>query len=244
MISKIKSLVEDYKVLLRSVPAFVTASFLLCTCLMNMAASKVIFNVGTVAGTGGIILSWVPFLCMDCTTKYFGARASIMLNVLSALGNLFAVIFLSIVAAIPTETPYPEFDYVYGAIWFIVLSSTVAFVVSGVVNSLIHSLLGKLFKKNPDGKLAFFFRSYVSTFIGQAIDNFLFMFGVYVLFGPSAWGIDPMPIATCIGTGILGGILELIVEVIFSPFGYATVKRWEKNKVGQEYIDLHSVKTE
>ena len=240
MISKIKALIEDYKVLLRNVPAFVTASFLLCTCLMNIAASKVIFNLGAVAGTGGIILSWVPFLCMDVVTKRFGARAAILLNILSALGNLFAVIFLGIVAAIPTETPYAEFDYIFGAIWFIVLSSTVAFVASGVVNSLIHSALGKLFKKNPDGKLAFFFRSYVSTFIGQAIDNFLFMFGVYVLFGPSQWGIDAMPIITCIGTGVLGGLLELLVEVIFSPLGYVTVKRWEKEKVGQEYIDLHS----
>lgn len=243
MISKIKSLVADYKVLLRNVPAFVTAAFILSTVLMNLAASKVIFTIGNVAGTGGIILSFMPFLCMDVVTKRFGARAAIMLNILSALGNLFAVIFLSIVAAIPTETPYPEFNYVYGAVWFICLSSTVAFVASGVANSLIHQALGKLFKKNPDGKLAFFFRSYVSTFIGQAIDNFLFMFGVYVIFGPRVWGIPAMAIMTCIGTGIFGGVLELLVEVIFSPFGYITCKRWEREGVGQEYIDLHSKDT-
>jgi len=244
MISKIKALIEDYKVLLRSVPALVTVMFCVSTIIMNAGGSKIIFNVGNVAGTGGILLSFMPFLCMDCTVKYFGAKAAIMLNLLSAVTNLFYVLVLSIVAAIPTETPYPEFDYIFGSVWFIVLSSTVAFVVSGVANSLIHSALGKLFKKNPNGKLAFFFRSYVSTFLGQAIDNFLFMFGVYVLFGPSAWGIDPMPILTCIGTGILGGVLELVVEIIFSPFGYMTVKRWEKFGIGKEYLERHAVKSE
>lgn len=235
----IKSVVEDYKVLLRNVPATVTVVFVLGTVLMNLAASKIIFNFHGVAGTGGLILSFLPFLCMDVVTKHFGARAAIMLNILSALGNLFSVIFLAIVAAIPTATPYPEFNYIFGSVWFICLSSTVAFIISGVANSLIHSALGKLFVKNPDGKLAFFFRSYVSTFIGQFIDNFLFMYGVYVIFGPAIWGIDPLPVWTCVGTGILGGVMELLVEVVFSPLGYITCRRWKAEGVGEEYRQLH-----
>lgn len=239
MFKKAKTIVEDYKVLLRNVPALVTCIFVVGTILMNLAASKIIFNAYNVAITGGFLLSFLPFLCMDMTTKRFGARAAIMLNILSAFGNLFAVVFLGIVAKIHTKTPYPEFNYVFGSVWFIVVSSTVAFVLSGVANSLIHSALGKLFKKNPDGKLAFFFRAYVSTFIGQAIDNFLFMYGVYILFGPKEWGIPAMPILTCIGTGILGGVFELIVEIVFSPIGYITCKRWAKEGVGQEYVDKY-----
>lgn len=241
MKSKLNTVNEDYKVLLRNVPATVTVIFVLGTVLMNLAASKIIFNAWGVAVTGGFILSFLPFLCMDVVTKHFGAKAAIMLNILSALGNLFAVVFLAIVAAIPTETPYEEFNYVFGSVWFICLSSTVAFVVSGVINSLIHAGLGKLFVKNPDGKLAFFFRSYVSTFIGQFIDNFLFIWGVYVLFGPIFWGIDPLPITTCTGTGILGGFFELLVEVVFSPVGYITCKRWKREGVGKEYLELHSM---
>lgn len=241
MKTKLNTVNEDYKVLLRNVPATVTVIFVLGTVLMNLAASKIIFNAWGVAVTGGFILSFLPFLCMDVVTKHFGAKAAIMLNVLSALGNLFAVVFLAIVAAIPTETSYEEFNYVFGSVWFICLSSTVAFVVSGVINSLIHAGLGKLFVKNPDGKFAFFFRSYVSTFIGQFIDNFLFIWGVYVLFGPIFWGIDPLPITTCIGTGILGGFFELLVEVVFSPVGYITCKRWKREGVGKEYLELHSM---
>lgn len=242
MISKIKSLVEDYKVLLRNVPAFVTTAFVLTTVLMNFAAARLLVNVGSFAVTGGFLLSFVPFLCMDCVVRRFGARAAIMLNILSALGNLFAVVFLGIVAAIPTDSPDPEFKYIFGGVWFICLSSTVAFVVSGVVNSLLNAAIGKMFKKNPNGALAFSVRSFVSTFVGQAIDNFLFIAGVYVVFAPIYWGLEPISIIACLGTAVFGGLLELILEVLFGWFGYRTCKRWEREKVGQEYVDLHASK--
>lgn len=238
-----KKIVEEYKVLLRSVPAFVTAFFILATVLMNLAASKIIFNAFNVAVTGGFILSFVPFLCMDTVTKYFGARAAILLNILSALGNLFAVIFLAIVAAIPTPgSDYTAFNSTFGCVWFIALSSTVAFVLSGIVNSLLNAAIGKIFKKNPDGKLAFFTRAYISTFVGQAFDNFLFIAGVYCIFAPIYWGMS-LPVTTCIGTAILGGIFELVVEMVFSPIGYTTSKRWAKEGIGQEYIDKYVKKT-
>lgn len=240
MISKIKSIIDDYKMLLRNVPAFVTVTFVLVTVLMNFSAAKIIVNIGGFAVTGGFIVSFVPFLCMDCVTKRFGARAAIMLNILSALGNVFAVVLLSIVAAIPTETPYPEFEYIFGGVWFICLSSTLAFVISGVINSLLNAAIGKLFKKKPDGAAAFSARSFVSTFIGQAIDNFLFIAGVYVLFAPIFWGMEPLSVWTCLGTAVFGGLLELLVEVAFGWVGYRTVKRWDRENIGKEYIDAHS----
>ena len=76
MISKIKSLVADYKLLLNNVPTMMTLVFVVGTLAMNLAAAKIIFNLGVVAGTGGIILSWLPFLAMDTVSKRFGARAS------------------------------------------------------------------------------------------------------------------------------------------------------------------------
>ena len=241
MFSKLKSLVEDYKILLRNVPALVTVIFVVGTLAMNCAASKIILQIGGFAVTGGFILSWLPFLCMDTVTKRFGARASIMLNILSALGNVLFVLFLSLVAVIPGNgDDYSAFNYVYGSVWFIVLGSTVAFIVSGVVNSLLNASIGKLFKKNPDGPAAFFCRAYVSTFIGQFVDNFLFLWIVYGIFAPIYWGTS-LSVGTCIVTGIIGGLFELVVEVIFSPIGYKVSKKWKEEKVGQEYVDLHSI---
>lgn len=237
MISKIKSLAEDYKVLLRNVPALMTMFFVIATIAMNCAAGKLIFTAGNVSLTGGFLLSAVPFLAMDTVTRHMGARASIMLNVLSATFNVFFVLFMSLVAAIPTEMPYTEFNYVYGSVWFIVVCSTLAFIISGVANSLLNAAIGKMFKKQ--NVVEFITRSYVSTFIGQAVDNFLFIGGVYVIFAPIFWGMDPMPIATCIGTAIVGGLVELLAEVVLSPVSYRICARWKKEGIGAEYIKLH-----
>lgn len=241
MTSKIKSVLEDYKLLLNNVPTLMTLTFVLSTVLMNLAAAKIIFNFGNVALTGGFIISFAPFLAMDTVTHHFGARASIMLNLLSALGNVFTVIFLSIVAAIPTPGhDYTAFNSIHGAVWFIALSSTVAFIVSGIANSLLNALIGKLFRNHTNSSAIFFYRAYVSTFVGQAIDNFLFIGLTYSVFAPRFWGSDPMSLMTCIGTAIVGGAIELLLEVIMGPIGLVIVRRWEKEGVGQQYIQAHS----
>ena len=237
----LKKVIADYKLLLDNVPALVTSFFIVSTIAMNISAAKIIFNAMNVAVTGGFILSWAPFLAMDTVTKRFGAKASIMLNILSAAFNVFVTIFFSIVAAIPTKEPYTEFNYIFSGVWFIVVSSTIAFVVSGVINSLLNAAIGKLFN-NKTSPIEFVCRSYVSTFVGQAIDNFLFIAGVYVVAAPVFWGTEPLPILTCLGTAILGGLFELAVEAIMIPIGYRIVRRWERDGVGQSYIDAHANK--
>ena len=238
MNSKKMSLVADYKMLLRNVPALVTVIFCVGTCWMNVAAGKVIFNAFNVAITGGFLISFLPFLCLDIVSKRFGAKAAILLNLLSAVLNTIFVLGLSLVAAIPTEQDYSAFNSVLGGVWFITLSSIVAFVLSGVVNSLLNASIGKLFKKTSGVEFAA--RSFVSTFIGQAVDNFIFIAGVYVIFAPKFWGMEPLPILTCFGTAIVGGFFELLCEVVTAPIGYKIVKNWERDGVGQEYIDAHA----
>ena len=183
----------------------------------------------------------MPFLCLDVVSKRFGAKAAILLNFLSAACNTLFVLGLSLVAAIPTADDYTAFNTVLGGVWFITLSSIVAFVVSGIVNSLLNSAIGKLFNNKTSG-LEFATRSFVSTFVGQALDNFIFIAGVYVLFAPRFWGLSPLPILTCLGTAIVGGFFELLCEVITAPIGYKIVKNWEKYSIGQEYIDKYLTK--
>lgn len=238
MVSRFKSVLQDYKLLLNNVPTLMTMTFVIATIAMNNAAAKIIFTFSNTAFTGGFLISFVPFLAMDTVTKRMGARASIMLNILSAVFNALFVIFMAIVAAIPTATPYPEFNYIFSGVWFIVVASTIAFVVSGIVNSLLNSAIGKLFSKTSAAE--FYSRSFVSTFVGQAIDNFLFIFLTYTVFAPIFWKLDPMPITTCIGTAIVGGLIELLLEVVFGPLGLLIVKRWEKEGIGHEYIEAHA----
>ena len=240
MKSKVTNLVEEYKLLLSSVPALITTFFVLSVVIMNLMAAKVIFQLGDwVAGDGGFLISWIPFLCMDSVTKRFGAKASIMLNVLAAGINICCVALFGVVAAIPGNgEDFSAFNQIFGLTWFIVLGSMTAFVVSGIFNSIVNAAIGKMFKKHPNGKLAFFTRSYISTFLGQTLDNFIFAFIVYYCFAPIYWGFG-FKFITCVGAAFAGGLLELLMEVVFGPIGYKVCKDWDAGDVGKEYIEKY-----
>ncbi len=95
--------------------------------------------------------------------------------------------------------------------------------------------IGRAFRKNPDGKLAYVTRSYISTFIAQFCDNFIFAALTFMVFAPIYWnGFHWTPIQ-CVTCSLVGAVLELLMEVIFSPFGYLVLKNWDKDGVGAAY---------
>ena len=119
----------------------------------------------------------------------------------------------------------------FGGTWYVVLGSTVAFLVSAIVNNLSNFGIGKLFKKNPDGLGAYVLRSYVSTAVGQFVDNLTFALVVsHFFFG---WTI--VQCLTCAATGM---VVELLCEAVFFYPGFAITRRWKKDGVGKEYFDL------
>ena len=97
---------------------------------------------------------------------------------------------------------------------------------------------GKLFKKNPDGKVAFVTRAYVSTFIGQFFDNLIFAILTFMVFAPIFWDGFHWTFIQCLTCSLLGAGLELILEIVFSPFGYLVSKNWKKNNIGQKYFEV------
>ena len=94
----VRNVLEDYKLLLRSVPGTITMLFCISVVVMNLMANKVIINLPIVAVDGGILLSWIAFLCMDTVTKHFGAKAAIKLNIVALFVNLFFVAIFAIIA--------------------------------------------------------------------------------------------------------------------------------------------------
>ncbi|MCR5151084.1 MAG: queuosine precursor transporter [Clostridiales bacterium] len=238
----------DLKMLLRSIPGPVTMLLVMSTITMNLAANKIIWSgliingVPFVSITGGIFLSWIIFLLMDIVTKTFGTKAAIKLTVTAAVINAFAVCFLACIAAFPAKYPFEGassvFDTLFGfkalaapQPWQILVSSTVAYIVSGVINAVVHGALGKLFKKNPDGKTAFYVRSYTSTIIGQFADNFVFAALAFKVFAPF------YTYSTITGIALAGALLELVCEVVFSPVGYRICSKWQSDGVGRDYLE-------
>ena len=166
---------EKTRVLLRCIPQSVLTLFIVSVICMNLLANKTLVQLDWIALDGGILISWLSFMCMDVITKHFGPKASNKITLVAVGVNLLTCLIFFIASAIPSNADdYTAFNQIFGGTWFILLGSTVAFLASAVINNAINWVIGQSFKKNPDGKLAYSVRTYVSTLVGQFLDNFIF----------------------------------------------------------------------
>lgn len=228
----------EFKILLKSIPSTVVTLFAVSVICMNLLANKTLLQLDWIALDGGILISWLSFMCMDIITKHFGPKASTLISVHAVLINLLTCLIFFIVSIIPSNAnDYTAFDSIFGGTWFILLGSTVAFLASAVANNILNWLVGSCFKKNPDGKLAFMTRSYVSTFVGQFLDNFIFSILVFNVFAPIFWDGFSWTLLQCAMCALTGAVAELIMEIAFSPIGFKITKRWKAEFVGQEYFE-------
>ena len=240
MKQKLKKEWQEFCVLLKNVPALMIVFFIMSVFAMNLLANKSIeLPVDWLALDCGIIVSWFAFFTMDVVTKHFGPKAATELTVLVIVVNLFFCLLLFFGSLIPgmwgeafngdTELVNGALNQTFGGTWYVVLGSTVAFLASAIVNNFSNYGVGKLFKKNPDSLAAYVLRAYVSTAVGQFLDNLIFALLVSHFF----FGWTMLQCVTCAVTGML---VELLCELIFFYPGYMITKRWKKNAVGQEYF--------
>ncbi|MBE6687483.1 MAG: VUT family protein [Ruminococcaceae bacterium] len=235
--SKLKKEKKETVILLRNIPATVVTLFVVSVICMNLLANKTLLQLEWIALDGGILISWLSFMCMDIITKHFGPSASNRVCVLASLINLLTCLIFFVASIIPSNAgDYTAFDGIFGGTWFILLGSTVAFLASAVINNTLNWMIGKAVKGNPDSKTAFALRSYISTFVGQFLDNFIFSVIVFVFFAPIFWDGFCWTILQCTMCALTGAVAELIMEIIFSPIGYRITKKWKDNSVGIEYF--------
>ena len=224
------------KLLFRSTPSIAVAIFVVTVVVMNLMANKTIYRNDWLVLNGGVLVSWIPFLTMDILTKHFGARAANRLSILAIFVNLFCCLIFYLVSIIESN---PAFDSIFHGTWFILIGSTIAFVLSAITNNYSNELIGRLFKKNPDGRFAYFVRAYVSTLVGQIIDNLMFAMPTFMLFAPIVWGPEyGWTFVQCLMCSVLCALFELVIEGLFTPIGYRINKKWKEEKVGEEYLEL------
>ena len=235
--STLKAELLEIKILLRSIPATVVTLFVVSVVCMNLLANKTLLQLDWIALDGGILISWLSFMCMDIITKHFGPKASNSITVLAVMINLLTCLIFFVASVIPSNAEnFDAFDSIFGGTWFILVGSTVAFLASAVINNSLNWLIGKSFRKNPDGKLAYAVRTYVSTVIAQFLDNFIFSVIVFVFFAPIFWDGFHWTLLQCATCAITGALAELLMEIAFSPIGYRITKKWQSDKIGEEYL--------
>lgn len=118
-----------------------------------------------------------------------------------------------------------------GGTWYVVLGSSLAMLVSAVVNSTLNQSLGRMLKKNNFASFAF--RSYVSTGVGQFIDNLVFAIVVSHTFFGWTW----VQVLMC---SLTGAVAELLCEVFLSPVGYQGRSRLGARECGLRVPRAHA----
>lgn len=244
---KIKLFIKEIKVLFRNIPSVLLAFTAIAIVGMNILANKSL-DLGEKAGQwlaldAGVVFSWLIFLTMDIITRRFGVKAANIVSVFTLFANLVFAVVLIIASYIPgfwglsfLEDGSIDFvvnnalDLTFRGEWFVLLGSSVAFIVSAILNNFLHAGFEKLLKDKKRA-LAFTVSSYVSTFIAQFVDNLLFALIVSINF--FGWTF-----VQCITCAVTGALIELAFEIVFSPIGYRIVKRLEDENVGKEYLDL------
>lgn len=236
---KLRELYDESKILLRTIPANVVTLFAVSVVCMNLLANKTLLQLDWIALDGGILISWLSFMCMDIITKHFGPKASSIISLHAVSINLLTCLIFFVASIIPsTADDYTAFDGIFGGTWFVLLGSTVAFLSSAVINNILNHTIGKCFRNNPDGKLAYAMRTYISTFIGQFLDNFIFSVIVFVFFAPIFWDGFCWTVLQCATCSLTGAMAELLMEIIFSPFGYRITRKWKAENIGKDYFEF------
>ena len=232
-----KKIINDFRDLLRSVPPIIAAMFIISVVCMNLLANKSI-NTGVewLALDCGILLSWITFLSLDIMTHCYGPWAATGMSVAALLINLMMAGIFFIAGSIPGVwgESYVEgseaiinaaLDNTFSGTWFILLGSSIAFIISAFANNFMNYGIGRQIGSDR-GFGGFALRSYVSTFVAQFTDNIVFA----LLVSRAFFGWTLLQCFTC---ALTGAVLELLFEVFFSPLGYRIAMGIKRNRAPQ-----------
>ena len=229
-----KRFLSQCRARLSSLPPLLVALTVLSVVGMNLLANKSIdTGLPWLALDGGILFSWLTFLTMDILTHSYGPRDASLVSVVALGLNLCMALIFFLASRIPgvwgesfvdgsEQIINSALNNTFAGTWFIILGSSVAFLASSLLNNYLNYGIGLLVGKG-DGFGVFALRAYVSTFLGQFADNLIFALLVSRIF----FGWTGLQCFTC---ALTGAVMELLFEVLFSPFGYGISRRIRKQR--------------
>ena len=178
--------------------------------LQNILAVKTFSVFGLPLTTGGTLISWIVFACMDIITELCGKKTAIKIFTATMLGNILWNMICQIAIAFPGTNQFVSECYavVLGTGWRITIASAAAFWIGNYINS---SIMNRMRYEHGDNKYCL--RAVVSTVFGQAVDNLLFYIIAFSPLGVNAVEMEWKSIFT---VAILTTALETALETVLS----------------------------
>lgn len=201
----------------------ITAFYIAGSVLQNILAVKTFGTELVAITTGGTMISWLVFACMDVITEIWGKKRAIKTFVASAIFNLLFNGLCWIAILLPGTSDFVQNSYavVLGTGWRIAIASITAFLLGNYVNTQIMHLM-KVHSKDSNNSKGFVARAVTSTVFGQLIDNGLFYLMAFAPIGIAGTIESPWLL---IGQLVLfTTLIETVVESVVSPLTAKFVK--------------------
>ena len=206
-----------------------TAGYIAGAIAQNILAVKTFGTTMIAITTGGTLISWLVFACMDVITEIWGRKRAILTFTGGAILNLLFNLICWIAIQIPGTSDFIQSSYetVLGTGWRIVLGSITAFLLGNFINTQIMYLM-KVHSKDQNNSKGFMLRAILSTLLGQLVDNGLFYLIAFSPLGIA--GTVENPWHMILQLVIFTTCIETIVEATVSPLTAKFVKHLKSKK--------------
>lgn len=201
----------------------ITAFYIAGSVLQNILAVKTFGNELFAITTGGTLISWLVFACMDVITEIWGKERAIKTFIASAIFNLLFNGICWVAILLPGTSDFIQGSYslVLGTGWRIAIASITAFLLGNYINTLIMYIM-RVKSKNENDSKGFMLRAVLSTLLGQLVDNGLFYLLAFAPIGITGTIENPWSLIGQLVLFTTG--IETLVEAIVSPLTAKFVK--------------------
>lgn len=190
---------------------FIAVIFISCILISNILASKIISIFG-VSMTGGVLVFPITYILGDVITEVYGFKNSKKIIIYGFICNLLMVILF----AIAMKLPYPEYwqnQEAFVAILSntprLLLASFIGYLLGGLSNAFIMEYI-----KNNSKIKYLWFRTILSTIIGEGLDTFVFL--VIGFYGTIKTG-------NLMSMILFQSFAKILYEIIFTPLTYKMI---------------------
>jgi queuosine precursor transporter len=202
----------------------VVAVFITCLITANIIAVKLVDIGGLIIDAGTIIFP-ISYIVGDVLTEVYGFRRARRVIWLGFACNLLAVITIVIGQALPPAVFWDgqaAYDRILGYAPRLLVASFVAFLVGEFANSYVLARM----KVATKGRWLWM-RTIASTFVGQGLDSFIFVFIAF-------WGTAPE--AELLSAMVVQWLFKSGYEALATPITYVVVN-FIKRREGVDTFD-------